>query len=341
MTFQAQAKKVIDIERRAIERLSQNINHSFDEACQLIKQCSNRIIVIGIGKSGLVGNKIAATLASTGTPAFSINAAEASHGDLGMVKKGDIVLAISYSGQTEEIIRILPVLKKLGVPVISLCGNPLSPLAIFANVNLDISISEEACPLGLAPTASTTSTMVLGDALAIALLSERSFTHEDFALSHPGGSLGKRLLVKVSDLMHQDEHIPIVSQHDTLEKTIIEITQKGLGSVCVLDDNGNFIGIFTDGDLRRAFATKTVISAIPIKHIMTKNPKTIREDELAVNALGTMETNKITALPVLDAKANLIGVIHMHALLNAGIQGVQHENHPTNRKSNENQTAHS
>lgn len=324
MSFQAQAKKVINTEAQAIQSLIARIDGSFDKACALINSCVGRVVVIGVGKSGLVGNKIAATLASTGTPAFAINAAEASHGDLGMVKKGDVILAISYSGQTEEIIALLPVLKKRDLSVISLCGNPHSPLARFATVNLDVGIKEEACPLGLAPTTSTTATLVLGDAMAIALLVERGFTHEDFALSHPGGSLGKRLLVTVADLMHKGAQIPMVCEQDPLDKTLLEMTQKGLGTVCVLDAQQKLIGMFTDGDLRRAFANKVALSETQIQEVMTPNPKTIVADALAINALGVMEHNKITALPVMDHDHRLVGVIHMHALLSAGIQGAQH-----------------
>jgi len=341
MTFQARAQKVIQIEHQAIKNLAALIDSSFDRACQLIKTSCNRVIVIGIGKSGLVGNKIAATLASTGTPAFAVNAAEASHGDLGMIQKGDVVLAISYSGQTEEIIKLLPVLKKLDIPVISFCSNPLSPLATFAKINLNIGTSEEACPLGLAPTASTTATMVLGDALAIALLTDRGFTHEDFALSHPGGSLGKRLLVKVSDLMHKGDHIPIVHENDSLETTLIEITKKGLGAACVIDKKSHFIGIFTDGDLRRAFANNKDVTSTAINKIMTTNSQTTTADELAINALGIMEMNKITSLPVLNNDKQILGVLHMHALLSSGIQGAKHANTFPDQQSKTRQTTYS
>ncbi|MBI1921687.1 MAG: KpsF/GutQ family sugar-phosphate isomerase [Geobacter sp.] len=315
-----EARKVIRIEAAALERLADAINGEFERAVRLILSSHGRVVVTGMGKSGLIGQKIASTMASTGTPAFFLHPGEAIHGDLGMIIKGDVVIAISNSGETEEVVRILPVIKRLGASLIAVAGNQNSTLAKAGDVFLDISVKEEACPLGLAPTASTTATLAMGDALAVALLQERGFRPEDFALFHPGGSLGKRLITRVSDLMHGEDAIPLVDAAVPMSEALFVITSKGLG-ITGVTENGALAGIITDGDLRRALGKGIDILHAKACDLMTGKPKRIRGDELAAKALQVMEQHSITSLFVFDnEKDNLpIGVIHLHDLLKAGI----------------------
>ena len=313
------ALRAIRIEREAIEALESRINGDFSRACEVIMACKGRVVVTGMGKSGHIGNKIAATLASTGTPAFFVHPGEASHGDLGMITPQDVVIAISNSGSTSEVVTILPLIKRMGAPLISMTGKPDSVLAQEAVANLDVSVAIEACPLGLAPTSSTTATLVMGDALAVALLEARGFSAEDFAFSHPGGSLGRRLLLRVSDIMHTGDQIPQVAEGTTLSGALLEITRKGLGMTTVVDAAGTLTGIFTDGDLRRTLDKSVDVHTTPIQDVMTRNGKTIRADHLAAEALNIMEEMKINALPVTDANGTLVGAINMHDLLRAGV----------------------
>jgi arabinose-5-phosphate isomerase len=317
--FRTAAMNAIRIERDAIEALEGRIDHQFTKACEAIMACEGRVVVTGMGKSGHIGSKIAATLASTGTPAFFVHPGEASHGDLGMITSQDVVIAISNSGQTHEVITILPLIKRMGVPLISMTGNPQSTLAKEATANLDVSVEVEACPLGLAPTSSTTATLVMGDALAVALLEARGFSMEDFALSHPGGSLGRRLLLRVSDIMHTGDEIPRVTEGTTLSGALLEISRKGLGMTTVTDTHGNLTGVFTDGDLRRTLDRDLDIRTTLIQQVMTRNGKTILADHLAAKALNIMEEMKINALPVTDETGALVGAINMHDLLRAGV----------------------
>lgn len=315
----AAAKRTIAIECEAVEALSERINDDFVHACDLILDCSGRVIVTGMGKSGHIANKIAATLASTGTPAFFVHPGEASHGDLGMITSNDVVLALSNSGSTAEIITILPLIKRMGIPLISMTGNPNSPLSEMADARLDATVSNEACPLGLAPTSSTTASLVLGDALAVALLEARGFTAEDFAFSHPGGALGRRLLLKVEDIMHVGDRIPIVNSGATLSASLLEMTSKGLGMTCVLDASQKLIGVFTDGDLRRTLDKGIDIHSGTIDDIMTKNCKTTKKDLLAAEVLGLMQERKINSIPVVDENHRVIGALNMHDMLQAGV----------------------
>jgi arabinose-5-phosphate isomerase len=319
MTFQSQGKKVVQIELEAIQTLLDKIDNHFNEACELLFHCKGRIIVIGMGKSGHIGNKIAATLASTGSPAYFVHAAEASHGDLGMITKDDVIMMLSYSGTTPEILTLLPILQQLGVPIISITGKKHSPLAKAAKINLDITIPQEACPHNLAPSASTTAMLVMGDALAIALLNHRKFTPEDFALSHPGGNLGKRLSLRVKDLMYTGNALPQVTPETSLQQAILEVTKKRLGATLVVDEDAILHGIFTDGDLRRAFEHNLALKDTPIREVMSKNPKTINADALAATALEVMENYKITTLAVTDEANRVLGMVHMHALVETGI----------------------
>ena len=314
------ASAVIETEAEAVRHLKARIDDAFYQACEHMLNCQGRIVVTGMGKSGHIGGKIAATLASTGTPAFFVHPGEASHGDLGMITGQDVVLALSNSGETDEILTILPLIKRLGVPLIALTGNPASRLAEEADVHLDISVDKEACPLGLAPTSSTTATLVMGDALAVSLLESRGFTANDFALSHPGGRLGKRLLLHVQDIMHTDEGIPRVSETVSLSEALVEMTQKGLGMTVVVNTDSQVIGVFTDGDLRRVLDHGEVnVRELGIAECMTRNPKTIRPDQLAAEALQLMDTKRINALPVVDEQQQLLGAINMHDLLRAGV----------------------
>ncbi|MBC7193591.1 KpsF/GutQ family sugar-phosphate isomerase [Marinobacter sp.] len=317
--YRTAALRAIDIEKNAIEALMDRIGDDFERACSVIMDCSGRVVVTGMGKSGHIGNKIAATLASTGTPAFFVHPGEASHGDLGMITSQDVVLAISNSGNTSEVLTILPLIKRMGAPLISMTGNAGSTLAREAVANLDISVAEEACPLGLAPTSSTTATLVMGDALAVALLEARGFSAEDFALSHPGGSLGRRLLLRVSDIMHTGDQIPRVPEDSTLGAALLEISRKGLGMTTVVSKDGDLAGIFTDGDLRRSLDKSLDIHNTLIRDVMTRNGKTIEANHLAAEALNIMEEMKINALPVTDEQDRLVGAINMHDLLRAGV----------------------
>lgn len=313
------AKTVIDIETKAITELLPRINENFAQACRLLLNCSGRIVVTGMGKSGHIAGKIAATFASTGSPAFFVHPGEANHGDLGMITAHDVVLAISYSGETNELITLLPIIKRLGTPLISMTGNPQSTLAKGADVHIDISVKREACPLDLAPTASTTATLVMGDALAIALLEARGFTAEDFARSHPGGSLGRKLLLLIDDVMHRNNDIPCVLETATLGEALVEMTQKKLGITTIVDKKGVLKGVFTDGDLRRAFEKNIDVHNTLIRDIMTSTSHTILPGLLAAEALQVMEQYKISALVVINEQHQPIGIVHLHDLLKAGI----------------------
>ncbi len=310
---------VLRTEAEAVQGLMARIDHNFVRACEYMLACRGRIVVTGMGKSGHIANKIAATLASTGSPAFFVHPGEASHGDLGMITGGDVVLALSNSGETGEIITILPIIKRLGVPLVAMTGNPESTLAKEADVNIDVSVDKEACPLGLAPTASTTASLAMGDALAVALLEARGFTELDFARSHPGGSLGRRLLLHVADIMHQGEKIPRVGKEATISEALVEMTAKGLGMTAVADESGAISGIFTDGDLRRTLDKGVDLHNTPVTEVMTPGGVTTRPDRLAAEALKLMEENKINALLVVDDANRLTGALNMHDLLRAGV----------------------
>jgi len=313
------AQRTIRLELEAIQDLLARINGDFVRACELILASKGRVVVVGMGKSGHVGNKIAATLASTGTTAFFVHPAEASHGDMGMITRDDVVLALSNSGSTAEIVTLLPLIKRLGIRLISMTGNPESPLAKAAEVNLDARVSQEACPLNLAPTSSTTVSLVLGDALAIALLEARGFTAEDFAFSHPGGALGRRLLLKVENVMHAGDSLPRVKRGTSLRDALLEMTQKGLGMTVVTEDDGRLAGIFTDGDLRRTLDRNIDVRQTIIDDVMTVHGKTARAEMLAAEALKIMEDHKISSLVVIDDNDLPIGALNMHDLLRAGV----------------------
>jgi len=313
------AKRTIEIEKNAVATLADRIGPEFEQACAMILACTGRLVVTGMGKSGHIGNKIAATLSSTGTPALALHPAEASHGDLGMITNDDVVLAISNSGSTEELTSLLPALKRKATPLICMTGDPDSELAAAADVVLDISVDEEACPLGLAPTSSTTVTLVMGDALAMALLEARGFTHDDFAMSHPGGKLGRRLLVKVEDLMHRDADIPCVDQDTSLADALIEMSQKGFGMTTVTDSSGSIVGVFTDGDLRRALDSGTELQNTPIQQVMSKTYKSIAPGALAVEAAKAMQDAKVYVLIVKESEQTVAGIIKMHDLLQANV----------------------
>ncbi len=313
------AGEVLAIESRAVDGLRARLNDDFVAACKLCLETSGRVVVTGMGKSGHVSNKIAATLASTGTPAFFMHPAEASHGDLGMITSQDLLLAISYSGETNEVVTILPVVKRIGAKLLSITGNPKSTMAMAADVHLDISVAEEACPLNLAPTASTTATLAMGDALAVALLKSRGFTAEDFARSHPSGSLGKRLLLRVSDVMRNGDRIPAVTDEVSLRDGLMEMTDKGLGMTAIVDDNMQLKGIFTDGDLRRTLDSGADIHSTKIRDVMHSNCKTTSADILAAEALHLLEANKITSLLVTDDNNKLVGALNIHDLFREGL----------------------
>jgi len=312
-------RNVIGIEAESLLLLQKRIGDNFIKACEYLLQCEGRIVVIGMGKSGHIGSKLAATLASTGSPAFFVHPADASHGDVGMITSKDVVIAISNSGNTPEIIAILPVIKNLNVPLISLAGNADSLLAQSATVNLDVSVAREACPFNLVPTSSTTATLAMGDALAIALLETRGFTAEDFARSHPGGILGKRLLLRIEDLMRKDGAIPKVTAEVKLATALVEVTQKRMGFTAVVDGQGKLVGVFTDGDLRRALDKNLDIHTTKIAEAMSKKCKTIARNALAFEALQVMEQYAITSLVVVDDANIPVGAIHMHDLLKAGL----------------------
>lgn len=311
-------RSVIEIEAQMIKSLADRIDHHFVAACQHLYNCEGRIIVMGVGKSGHISKKIAATFASTGSPAFFIHPSEAKHGDIGMITRKDVLLALSYSGESEEIITLLPFIKRFDIPLITLTGKPNSTLAQAATVNLDVSVEKEACPLGLAPTSSSTATLVMGDALAMILLEKRGFTKKDFALSHPGGSLGRKLLLRVDEIMHKDQLIPRISSSATLKEALMEMTEKKLGMTTINSHDGELIGVFTDGDVRRAFDKNVEINT-PIEQIMSKNPKIIPSGILAAEALNIMQSFKITSLVVINDKNEAAGVLHIHDLLRAGV----------------------
>ena len=313
------AREVLDIESRAVDKLRSRLDSRFADACRLCVDTSGRVVVTGIGKSGHISSKIAATLASTGTPAFFMHPAEASHGDLGMITNQDLLLAVSYSGETDEVVTILPLVKRMGAKLISMTGNPNSTLAKAADVHLDVAVDEEACPLNLAPTASTTAMLAMGDALAVALLKNRGFTAEDFARSHPSGSLGKRLLLRVADVMHSDADVPAVGPDVRLRDGLIEMTEKGLGMTAIVDEQNRILGIFTDGDLRRALDTGVDVHETRMRDVMHTNCKTTRADTLAAAAVHQLEENKITGLLVADEDNRLIGALNIHDLFRAGI----------------------
>ena len=313
------ARAVIDAEIEAITALKERLNEQFVQACNAILACKGRVIISGMGKSGHISNKIAATLASTGTPAFFVHPGEALHGDLGMITGDDVVVAISNSGTTEEVLTLASLVKRLGATVIGMSGDITSPLASISDFHLDIAVEKEACPMGLAPTSSTTVTLVMGDALAVALLEARGFTAEDFARSHPGGRLGKRLLVHVKDIMHQNDNIPLCLPDTPLKQAILEMTGKKLGAIVVADSHNKLFGIFTDGDLRRCFEEGIDLTSAAIGDICHQSCLTTIPDELAINTVNLMQEKEITVLPVVDSKNLVIGIIHMHDLLKAGI----------------------
>jgi arabinose-5-phosphate isomerase len=313
------AKRVIDIEARAINHLAQRLDESFITACEMLYACSGKVVVSGMGKSGHIGNKNAATLASTGTPAFFMHPGEANHGDLGMLSKNDVLVAISNSGETSELVNLLPVVKRLGVKVIAMTNSVSSTLGQYADVVLNISVEQEACSLGLAPTSSTTATLVMGDALSVALLDKKGFTSDDFALSHPGGSLGRKLLLKVSDIMLSGSDIPLIASTATVAQALLEISQKGLGMTGIVNESGELTGVFTDGDLRRILDARVDLHEATVNEVMTPGGKTTTADQLAVEAVNVMESFKISALMVLDENGKPIGAFNMHMLLKAGV----------------------
>ncbi len=310
---------MLNTEANAILALRQRIDDDFLRACNLLLSCSGRVVVCGVGKSGHIAGKIAATLASTGTAAFFVHPGEASHGDLGMIRPEDIVIAISHSGETAELMVILPVLQRIGCQMISITGKPASTLARTATVNLNVAVAHEACPLGLAPTSSTTATLAMGDALAVAVLQTRGFNEEDFAFSHPGGSLGKRLLLRVSDVMVSGTDIPLVSADVVVKEALVEMSARQLGMLLIGDENRKYIGVFTDGDLRRSLDHDINIYETRIGEIMTRGGQTIEPDRMAVDALNLMEQQKIMALPVVEADGSIAGALNMHSLFRAGV----------------------
>ena len=313
------ARAVLINEAEGIRTLTERIDERFVEACRLMLDCRGRVIVTGMGKSGHIGGKIAATLASTGTPAFFVHPGEASHGDLGMITEQDVVIALSNSGETGELLTIVPLIKRQGVPLIAMTGNPNSSLGREADVHLDVSVAEEACPLGLAPTTSTTATLAMGDALAISLLESRGFTAEDFAYSHPGGSLGRRLLLHVRDVMHSGDAVPRVQEGDTLKHALVEMTRKGLGMTAVVDENDRPVGIYTDGDLRRSLDQEVDFRHERMADVMTPGGKSCGPDVLAAEALHIMDENAINGLLVVNDEGRLVGALNMHDLLRAGV----------------------
>ena len=317
--FLTSAKRTIKMEADAVEQLLGRLDDNFVTACQTMLNCEGRVVITGMGKSGHIGNKIAATLASTGTPSFFVHPGEACHGDLGMITKNDVVIAISNSGSTAEVVTILPLIKRLGIPLISMTGNPDSILSKAASANLDVSVESEACPLNLAPTTSTTVTLAMGDALAIALLESRGFSAEDFAFSHPSGALGRKLLLRVTDIMHKDSQVPRVKADQPLHQALLVMTEKGFGMTTVVSEDNTLLGVFTDGDLRRIVDGKVDINSATMADVMSANPKTINGEILAAQALKIMEDSSITALIVEDENHHPIGVLHMHDILRAGV----------------------
>lgn len=318
--MRALGKAVLEIEAREVAALATRIDDNFVRACELMLHCSGRIVVLGMGKSGHIGGKIAATLASTGSPAFFVHPGEASHGDLGMITPQDVVLALSNSGETREILTILPIIKRLNVPLIALTGNAQSTLAKNCSVHIDVATAQEACPLGLAPTSSTTATLAMGDALAVALLETRGFTKEDFARSHPSGTLGRRLLLHINDLMRTGAEIPRVAEDASLSTALLEMTRKGMGMTAIVSPDNGVIGIFTDGDLRRILERKDLnLHATTIADVMTVNPRTSRPDLLAAEALQLMQAHHVNQLLITDTQDKLIGALNMHDMLRAGV----------------------
>lgn len=317
--IQTLARAVIETETGAIARLSERIDAGFLAACRFMLDCTGRVVVIGMGKSGHIGSKIAATMASTGTAAFFVHPAEASHGDLGMIKPTDVVLAISNSGETDEVNLILPMLKRLGAKVVAMTGNPGSTLARHADAHIDVSVEKEACPLGLAPTSSTTAALVMGDALAISLLETRGFTREDFARSHPAGQLGRRLLLHIQDIMHVGDEIPSVSEQASISQAIVEMTAKRLGMTAVVDADGRVVGIYTDGDLRRTLDTGLDPHTTAVREVMTPGGKSVGPDALAEEAMHLMQKHAIQGLLVIDRSEQLVGALNFQDLLRAGV----------------------
>ena len=317
--FTSLGEEVLRIEAEAITDQLKNLGQSFNDACELLLSCKGRVVVTGIGKSGHIGSKIAATMASTGTPAFFVHPGEANHGDLGMITTSDVVLALSYSGEAHEILGLLPVIKRLGVPLVAMTGNKKSTMAINSSVHIEVAIKKEACPLDLAPTASSTAALAMGDALAIALLTARGFDKEDFALSHPGGRLGRRLLLHVDDIMHQGDQFPSVSTDTSVSDALLEMTRSRLGMTAVLSSEGDLVGIYTDGDLRRTIEAQIDLHNSPMSNVMTKDCKTIPVGMLAFEALKVMEDNKINGLIIVDDNEKPVGAINMYDLLKAGV----------------------
>ncbi len=319
MSFLHSARRTFENQIDALKSLSKSLDDTFLSACDLLINCKGKVVVSGMGKSGHIGNKIAATLASTGTPSFFMHPGEANHGDFGMLGSDDIVIAISNSGETSELIGLLPSIKRIRVPIIAICNKPNNSLSKFADVTLLLNVDKEACSLGLAPTTTTTATLVLGDALAIALLEAKGFTAQDFAFSHPGGALGRRLLLTVADIMHENDNIPIVDSNANIEEALLEISSKGLGVTGIVDADGKLIGIFTDGDLRRALDKRIDIHTTSITDVMTQGGVSVTSEALAVDALNIMQNNKITALFVLNTEGSPIGALNMYMLLKAGV----------------------
>ncbi|MEM6580304.1 MAG: KpsF/GutQ family sugar-phosphate isomerase [Pseudomonadota bacterium] len=317
--FSSSGRRTVRMESEAVAALADRIDSHFDQACEILLQTKGRVIVIGMGKSGHIARKIAATLASTGTPAFFVHPGEASHGDMGMITKADTVIALSNSGSVAEIVTLLPLLKRIGTSLISMTGNPESTLAEASDVHLNTGVETEACPLDLAPTSSTTTALVMGDALAIALLEARGFTADDFAFSHPGGTLGKKLLLKVEDLMRTGDDIPAVSPDTPLSEALLEISNQGLGMTTVLDEEQQLCGIFTDGDLRRTLKAKVDINVTPMRELMSSSAKTVKPEMLAAEAMRIMEENEISSLVVVNPNKTVAGVIHIVHLLHAGL----------------------
>ena len=317
--FRSRAAEVLKIEAEAVAQLTQYLNDDFNLACQLIFASKGKTIVTGMGKSGHIGNKIAATLASTGTPAFFVHPGEASHGDLGMLAADDVVIAISNSGETAEVLTIIPVIKRLGLKLIAMTGNAGSTLAKLSDAHLCVKVEQEACPLGLAPTASTTATLAMGDALAVALLDARGFSADDFALSHPGGSLGRKLLLRLEDIMHSGDQVPVVSEQATIKDALLEISKKGLGMTAVVDADGVLAGIFTDGDLRRILDQRFDIHTNLIAEVMTRHCITAKAQLLAAEALQIMQQRKINGMLIIDDAGKPVGAMNMHDLLRAGV----------------------
>ena len=317
--IQILARAVIETEAAAVGKLSERLDQGFLDACRFVLACEGRIVVIGVGKSGHIGSKIAATLASTGTPAFFVHPAEASHGDLGMIKPSDVILALSNSGETDEVNVILPILKRLGVKIIAMTGNPGSTLARHADAHIDVGVEKEACPLGLAPTSSTTAALVMGDALAVSLLETRGFTREDFARSHPAGQLGRRLLLHIGDIMHGGDDIPAVPATASISQAIVEMTEKRLGMTAVTGEDGEVLGIYTDGDLRRTLDANLDPHGTPIGEVMTRGGKHIRPDALAEEGMHMMQAHRIQGLLVVDEEGRLVGALNFQDLLKAGV----------------------